>query len=462
MKEIIRNGVIYHQKPNGTLSCGSLDQSGKVGGTGEDQRNELQNPERLARIKSFHPKGSVLDYGCGNGLLVKYLRENGVAADGFDSFGTESEYVMNHINMQGIEVDVITMIEVVEHLSAPYVEFDNVFKMLRPGGVLLIETSFTDMMDLETDPYINPAIGHSTIFSHQGLDEVMQGKGFEIYGHINQNVRVYQKPEPAFAPKITLITMGQANPIALKRTIESFKGIVDEIIFGDLLIFEQDRELIHTSCFYADFNIVILPFNYIFQNGFAATLNKLASHASNDWVLYMNVSEVMDGDHPIKEQMSKGYNCYSFDHAVDTHRWFRLYNRKEVKWGGLIHEEVTGDLRPCPFNIFRMMDTEKDIEDPFKAKVSNDIKELVYFHQYIQLVENPELRGNTHQGWIDYATRDYDSLKERLLKKGKRYEAFLTGNLDMYLYDIGTNPDFAEERFQSSDLINFQGDRKLL
>jgi hypothetical protein len=48
-----------------------------------------------------------------------------------------------------------------------------------------------------------------------------------------------------------------------------------------------------------------------------------------------------------------------------------------------------------------------------------------------------------------------------MLKKGKRYEAFQKGDLQMYLDDIYQNPDFAEERFKSTDLINFS-DRKLL
>lgn len=479
MTEIKRMGVTYHQLPNGTLTCGPLDQSGKLGGSGEEVRNQEHNPERLRRIRQFHPNPKVLDFGCGSGMLVHFLRTNGIEAYGYDKYAmgvhreSPSIEVMAKHRMQDFvscdkalltpdTFDVITMIEVIEHTSAPYEELGAILASLKPGGVLMIETSFTDWMDHNTDAYINPSIGHSTIFSHQGLDEIMLEKGFEVFGHINRNVRVYQKPEPAFEPKITLITMGQANPIALKRTIESFKGVVDEIIFGDLLIFEDDRATISRYTQEYNFRMVKLPFNYIFLNGFATTLNQLAEYATNDWVLYMNVAEVIDGEHPIKEQMSREYNCYSFDHAVETHRWFRLYNRKELKWGGIIHEEVVGDLRPAPFNLFRMADTPKDADDPFKEKVSYDIKELCYFQMYIKLVENPELRANTHQGWIDYAIRDYDSLKERLLKKGKRYEAFLTGNMDMYMYDIATNPDYAEERVVSPQLINFQDDRVLL
>lgn len=479
MTEITRMGVIYRQHVNGTITCGELNQSGMVGGTGEETRNRVHNPERIQRIRHLHPHPKVLDFGCGSGLLVEDLLTNGIEAIGYDKYATdvhsESAFVemmavrplKDHIFhdefiLQPAAYDVVTMIEVVEHTSWPYSELDQVLACLKPGGVVMIETSFTDWMELSTDTYINPSIGHSTIFSHKGLDEVMIAKGFEIYGHANRNVRLYQRPEVATDTKITLVTMGQSNPVALKRTMDSFKDTVDEFVFGDLLIFESDRKLIES--YQKDYNLKVLPleFNFIFKNGFASTLNTLAAFTSNDWILYMNVSEVMDGRHAIKAQMSNLYNCYSFDHAVDPHTWFRLYKRNELKWGGLIHEEVIGAARPCPFHVFRMMDTEKDMDDSFKAKVSNDIKELCYFQQYLRLVENPELQATTHKGWIDYATDSYDNLKERLLKKGKRYQAFVEGNLEMYLEDIYTNPEFAEERFQSSDLINFQGDRKLL
>lgn len=466
MTDITRMGVVYRQLENGTVTCGPLDQSNMLGGTGEQDRNQEHNPERLARIKEFHPNPKVLDYGCGNGLLVQFLRQNGIDAHGYDKYvdKSEKEFIYHKIDpSQFFYYDVIAMIEVIEHTAHPYHEIVFALDMLKPGGILMIETSFTDWMELYTDPYVNPTIGHSTIFSHKGLDEVMLEKGFEIYGHINRNVRVYNKPKAKVEDKkITLITMGQGNPVALKRTLDSFKGVVDEIIFGDVLIFDSDREIIER--YQEDYNlkIVKLPFNFIFENGFAYVLNELASHATNDWVLYMNVSEVLDGEHPIKDQISKEYNCYSLDHATETHRWFRFYNRKEVQWGGIIHEEVVGDLRPSPFNICRFQDTEKDLDDPFKAKVCNDIKELCYFQMYIKLVEQPEMRGVTHQGWIDHATADYESFKDRLTQKGRRYWAFLAGNLPMYLEDIYTNPEFEKERFESSDLINFQGDRKLL
>jgi hypothetical protein len=101
--------------------------------------------------------------------------------------------------------------------------------------------------------------------------------------------------------------------------------------------------------------------------------------------------------------------------------------------------------------LFRMADTEKDSHDPFKAQVYNDIKELVYFNQYIKLVEEPNERGATNQGWVTYAQDGYQSLTERLAKKGKRYEAFKEGDLQKYLDNCA---EF--ENFDNNNLIHYQ------
>ncbi len=420
---IIKNGVTYIRKDNGTLYCGLLDQSNKVGGTGEGIRNSIHNPTRLQRILNIKQNAKVLDYGCGNGLFVGYLNNNGVIADGYEKY------------------DVITAIEVFEHLAEPYSEIDEIFNLLADGGTVMVETSFTDWMN-DDDIYINPEIGHSTIFSHSGMDELMIEKGFHIGNHINRNVRVYIKPKKFVSTQngVTLILPSQGNPIALKRT--------------------RDRDKIRELQQEYNMPIAEMPFNYIFEHGFAATLNLLASYATNDWVLYANVGEMIDEGSGILEKINSDYNLYLLNHRTETHLWGRLYNRKEVQWSGMIHEEIVGSKRVCVEPIFMFKDSEKDTDDPFYYAVMNDVKELCYFNQYIKLVENPELRGVTNRGWIEYAIDGYNSLKERLLKKGKRYEAFTEGNLGKYIEDVFTNPEFEKERFESSKLINFQGARK--
>lgn len=247
---------------------------------------------------------------------------------------------------------------------------------------------------------------------------------------------------------ITLLTMGQGNVLALKKTLESFKGVCDEVVYGDLLIFESDREVVKSYQKEYNTRVVELPFNYIFKNGFSACLNTLASLATNDIVMYMNTSETIQTDNGILEIIKNNPDCnmFYFDHETDKHRWFRCYNRKEMYWSGVIHEEVIGDARPYHKPIFRMADMEKDLDDPFKAKVFDDVKEIVYFNQYLKLVDEPDKSGATNQGWVDFARDNYESMKYRLEKKGERYRAFIEDDFELFMNDINTNPEFENEK----------------
>jgi len=183
----VKDGSMYYQDNNGIIFCDFLDQSNMVGGGHEEGRNTLENPTRLQRIKALSKQPNVLDFGCGNGLLVEYLKQNGIEATGYDKFNDKfnSEPLENHYN-------IVTLIEVIEHTYTPFNEIDLIYKSLVSGGFVMIETSFTDWLTIE-DNYINPAAGHHCVFSHAGLTELMTSKGFKEGNHMNRNVRIYQK-----------------------------------------------------------------------------------------------------------------------------------------------------------------------------------------------------------------------------------------------------------------------------
>lgn len=245
--------------------------------------------------------------------------------------------------------------------------------------------------------------------------------------------------------------MSQGNPIALKKTIESFLPVVDEIIFGDVLIFEEDRKIIEGYKLDYPLRTFKFDFNYIFKNGFCSILNELASYAKNKYVVYMNVGEIIEGPSVVEVATRDEFNAYFFDHATESHHWYRFYDKTEVRWRGIIHEELhpipgrTIKPRFCQTPSFRMADTEKDMGSEFKAKVNNDVKELTYFNAYLRLVDEPSYIDVTNGGWVQYAKDGYQSLSERIQAKGKRLQAFQEGNLEMYLEDIHTNPEFQNE-----------------
>lgn len=264
---------------------------------------------------------------------------------------------------------------------------------------------------------------------------------------------------------LTLITMGSGNVKVLKQTLESFKHICDEVIYGDLLLFEEDRKILNS--YKEEYNMFIweLPFDYLFKYGFSSLLNKLSGFAKNDFVLYMNTSEVIGEDYGIVETVSKNRNecnTFYFTHLTDPHRWYRLYNKTELHWSGRIHEQLEGEYKPYHKPIFQMKDLEKDLDNPFKATVFNSVKEIVYFKNYMSLIDSPETIGATDPGWIKFAADNYESMKQRLEAKGKQYQAFIDFNLPAYMNEVMTNPEFEKERFESNIGIEYQGDKKYL
>lgn len=265
---------------------------------------------------------------------------------------------------------------------------------------------------------------------------------------------------------ITGISMLAGNVIVLEETLKSFATICDEIIIGDMIVFPEDRVILQMYADKYPIKIVKLPFDYIFKNGFASVLNVLSKEASNNTVLYLNTSEIIEIDNGILDIVSDVYNCYYFDHATDPHRWFRFYDKRELQWSGRIHEALgalpTNDFRPYHKPIFRMADLEKDMFSPFKAATFNSLKEIIYFTNYMSIIDIPEQLGATDPGWIKFATENYGSMKERLEAKGPLYKAFIESDYYGLMKAIYETPEFEKQRFESNIGIEYQGDKKYL
>ena len=133
-----KDGVDYYKCiDTGTLfTLQTLDQSEKVGGEAEEERNNTHNNARINRIKKIDSNAVVLDFGCGHGYFVNCLRNAGISADGYDPFD-ESFFKMP----SGL-FTVVTLIEVIEHLQSPFKEIQLIADKLINEGILYIETSF--------------------------------------------------------------------------------------------------------------------------------------------------------------------------------------------------------------------------------------------------------------------------------------------------------------------------------
>lgn len=257
---------------------------------------------------------------------------------------------------------------------------------------------------------------------------------------------------------ISLITMGAGNILVAKETFKSASTVCDQIVYGDMLLWEQDREILKS--YQSEFNLKIVPFkfDYIFRNGFASLLNELAKHADNDYVMYLNTSEIIEIDYGILDTINNNPDCnaFYFTHPSENHRWFRTYNRHELEWSGRIHEQLKGEYKPFHKSIFQMKDLPKDMDSEFKAKVLDTAKEILYFTNYMSIIDFPEQLGETDPGWIKFATENYESFKERLLLKGDGYKAYQNGDLNAFLYWAENNPEFGKQQFESNIGIEYQ------
>jgi SAM-dependent methyltransferase len=162
---------------------------------------ELEHPERTIRTYEWsglatvasHLIGSLsgvrwVDFGCGNGGLVRYLREKrGVDAIGLEDGSIATRAQELRIPVQATDrladhqgtADVVTAIEVLEHTYDPVGELKTMRKLLKPGGLLLLTTGnlrpYAER--LGSWRYVVPEI-HISFFEPRTLAYAMDQAGF--------------------------------------------------------------------------------------------------------------------------------------------------------------------------------------------------------------------------------------------------------------------------------------------
>jgi 2-polyprenyl-3-methyl-5-hydroxy-6-metoxy-1,4-benzoquinol methylase len=149
---------------------------------------------KLRMIERYFKKGRILDIGGGTGEFLNHCRKRGWDVIGIEpsSIARENAFVTHGLEfLESVEIleteeesmDVITMWHVLEHMEDPAKQFQINYRLLKPGGLLVV--ALPNYESWEADYYgkfwaAYDVPRHLFHFSQKSLTQLSEKSGFRI------------------------------------------------------------------------------------------------------------------------------------------------------------------------------------------------------------------------------------------------------------------------------------------
>jgi SAM-dependent methyltransferase len=133
---------------------------------------------RLQRA-GLKPTDRILDYGCGGGHFVEYLREHGYSAVGFDEYSPK----FGDKKVLDARYDCIVSQDVVEHVPAPHALLDEFSRLTTPNALIALGTPNATAIDIVHSQSFVHAIHapyHRHILSADALVKAGEKQGWKL------------------------------------------------------------------------------------------------------------------------------------------------------------------------------------------------------------------------------------------------------------------------------------------
>jgi SAM-dependent methyltransferase len=166
----------------------------------EDEKRRGYFGRRLARLENrlgeAYRGARLLEVGCGTGILLQEAWSRGWRADAVElsvelaamarKKNPEATVTIGDIQDQepaGTHYDAVISLDVLEHVLSPMIMIENCRELLKPGGLLLLQTPNTCSLRSRTQgakwDMLDPD-QHLNLFSPDALRVLLTTVGFEI------------------------------------------------------------------------------------------------------------------------------------------------------------------------------------------------------------------------------------------------------------------------------------------
>jgi SAM-dependent methyltransferase len=161
----------------------------------DDEIHRRFAQKRLATLRKHVATGCILDVGCAAGFFLEEARQIGFTVRGVEVCGEMAELARERFSLEvetgelstsraaAGSVDVVTFFNVLAHVPDPLAALRKAYELLRPGGMLVIETWNADGLASRLLgrhwPLYNPP---SVLFylGSRSLPRLLDRAGFEV------------------------------------------------------------------------------------------------------------------------------------------------------------------------------------------------------------------------------------------------------------------------------------------